>query len=55
MATYTAVTTVCTIILVIWIAYRLSNPFECTCGYKSWFAGGFRKHLLQGHKWHSAD
>jgi hypothetical protein len=49
--TYELLTTVGTILLVVWLVWRFSHPFTCTCGYRSWFIGGFRRHLLKGHKW----
>lgn len=49
---YLAFTTICTIILLWWLLYRITHPFECSCGFKSRFAGRFKAHVLQSHRWH---
>ncbi len=49
---YEIITTSGTVMLVWWLLHRFSHPFVCTCGYRTWFAGSFRDHLLKGHKWH---
>ena len=48
---YLTVTTICTLILLWWVFYRITNPFKCTCGFKTRFSKKFKKHVLQTHKW----
>jgi hypothetical protein len=48
---YELATTIGTLLLIIWIFVRITHPFACTCGYRTWFAAAFRRHILMGHKW----
>ncbi len=49
--TYELITTVGTLLLVLQFIWRLSHPFECTCGFTTVFARRMFKHLQQGHKY----
>ena len=48
---YFLITTICTLLLIWWVAHRISNPFKCTCGFETRFSQRFKKHVLQTHKW----
>ena len=46
---YLLITTVCTLLLLRWVIYRIAHPFKCACGYKTRFTHRFKKHVLQTH------
>jgi hypothetical protein len=48
---YEAFTSAGTLILFILVARRISQPFECQCGYRTMFARRMFRHLQQAHKY----
>ncbi len=52
MVLYELITTGGTFLLLWWFFYRFTHPYTCTCGYRTWYAGSFKRHMLAGHKWH---
>jgi hypothetical protein len=49
MGDYILLTTVLSGIFLIMVIWRILYPFKCTCGYRTWFAHAFLRHLATKH------
>ena len=47
---YLITTTTFTLLLWLYVFYRIGHPFECTCGYKTFFMPFFKRHVMQKHR-----
>ena len=47
---YLITTTTFTLLFWLYVFYRISHPFKCTCGYRTHFLPFFKRHVLQKHR-----
>ncbi len=50
MLNYVEITTILSVILLIWVAYRISKPFACNCGYRTIIGPLYVRHLMKVHR-----